>query len=186
MRPLTEREKKTLRLGGIGIGIYLVVFGGMQALKFFDQKRVEYKRLLTEAQGLKREIQLYQDKAAAVKKLMDGFQLDPARLSRTTTVAEASAAIQKTAMGSGVAIASLRESAPRPSSKELATIQMEASGPVPAITGLLGRLKTVGFPLIVETMQVSSDPMRPGMIKMNLTIVILDFDQWKKGEAPNA
>jgi hypothetical protein len=186
MRPLTQREKRTLRLGGIGIGIYLAIFGGLQSFKFFDQKRGEYKRLQSEAQGLKREIQLYQDKATAVKKLMDGFQLDPGRLSRTTTVAEASAAIQKTAMGSGVAIGSIRESAPRASSKELATIQMEASGPVPALTGLLRRLETVGYPLIVETMQINSDPMRPGMIKMNLTIVILDFDQWKKGEVPNA
>ncbi len=186
MRPLTDREKKTLRLGGIGIGIYLLVFGGMHALKIFDQKQVEYKRMLAEAQGLKREIQLYQDKAAVVKKLMDNFQLDPAQLTRTTAVALASAAIQKTAMGSGVAVASIRESAARPSSKELATIQLEASGPVAGLTGLLNRLQTVGYPLLVESMQINSDPMRPGMIKMSLTIVVLDFEQWKKGEGSNA
>lgn len=186
MRPLTPREKRTLRFGGIGIAAYLVLFGGMQVVKSLDSKKTEYQRLVTEGQNLKREIQTYQDKAAAVKKLMDAFNLDPARLSRTTAVAEASAAIQRTAMTSGIAVGSVRESAARPSSKELASIQLEASGPVPAITSLLGRLESVGFPLVVEAVQINADPMRPGAIKMNLTIVILDFDQWKKGAAPNA
>jgi len=186
MRALTDLEKRILRFGGVGVGIYLLVFGGMQTLKFFEQKRSQYNRLVTEAQSLKREIQLYQDKAAAVKKLMDAFNLDPARLSRTTAVAEASAAIQKTATTSGIQVGPVRESPARPASKELASIQMEATGPVPAVTALLGRLETVGYPLILETVQISSDPMRPGAIKMNLTIVIMDFDQWKKGEVPNA
>jgi hypothetical protein len=28
--------------------------------------------------------------------------------------------------------------------------------------------------------------VRPGAVKVNLTIVILDFDQWKKEDAPHA
>ena len=63
---------------------------------------------------------------------------------------------------------------------------MDTTGPVPAITALLGRLESVGYPLIVETVQITADPMRPGQIKMSLTILVLDFDQWKKGETPNA
>ncbi len=186
MRPLTDREQRTLRFGGIGIGIYLLVFGGMQAVKFLEQKRSEYRRQVEEASNLKREIQVYQDKAAGLKKLMEAFNLDPATLSRTTAVAQASAAIQKTAAGSGVMVGPIRESPARPSSKELASIQMEAMGPVPAITALLGRLESLGYPLVVETVQITADPMRPGPVKMSLTILILDFEQWKKAEVPNA
>jgi hypothetical protein len=186
MRTLTDREKRVIRLGAIAIGAYLVLFGGMQTAKFFERKRSEYQKLVKEAQGLRREIQLYDDKAVALKKLMENFNLDPARLSRTTAVAEASAAIQKTAASGGVQVGAVRESPARPSSKELGSIQLETIGPVPALTALLGRLESVGYPLIVETVQITAEPMRPGQVKMSLTILVLDFDQWKKGETPNA
>src|SRR5262249_46164212 len=94
MRALTHSEKRTIRIGAIAVGAYLVLFSGMRTAKFFEHKRVEYQRLVHEAQGLKREIQIYDDKAIALKKIMENFNLDPARLSRTTAVAEASAAIQ--------------------------------------------------------------------------------------------
>ena len=47
-------------------------------------------------------------------------------------------------------------------------------------------LQTLGYPLILDSVQISSDPMRPGMIKLNLTIIILDFEQWKSEETRNA
>jgi len=175
-----------VRVGAIIIVVCLVLFGGSRAFKFFDRKRVEYQQLVKEAKGLKQEIQLYEDKTQAVKRLMESFNLDPARLYRTTAVAEASAAIQKAATSSGIAVGPIRESPARPSSQELASIQMEATGPVPAITALLGRLQTVGYPLVVETVQLTQEASRPGMVKMSLTMVILDFDQWKKGGTPNA
>ena len=186
MRPLTDSEKRTIRFGAIAIGAYVVLFGGMQTAKFFERKRSEYQKLVHEAQGLKREIQIYDDKAIALKKMMENFNLDPARLSRTTAVAEASAAIQKTAAASGVQVGAVRESPARALSKELGTIQMETTGPVPAVTALLARFESVGYPLIVETVQISPEPTRPGQIKMSLTILLLDFDQWKKGDTPNA
>jgi hypothetical protein len=186
MRPLTLSEKRTIRIGAIVIGAYLVLFGGLQTAKFFERKRAEYRKLVNEAQGLKREIQLYDDKAVALKKTMQNFNLDPARLSRSTVVAEASAAIQKTAAASGVQVGAVRETPARASSKELGTIQMETIGPVPAITALLGRFESVGYPLIVDTVQITAEPMRPGHVKMSLTILVLDFDQWKKGDTPNA
>ena len=186
MRSLTDREKRTVRLGAIVIGAYLVLFGGAQTLKFFERKRNEYHKLINEAQGLKREIEIYQDKAVALKKLMENFNLDPARMSRTTAVAEASAAIQRTAASSGIQVGAVRETAGRAANKELGMIQLETTGPVPAITSLLSRLETVGYPLIVDNVQIIAEPMRPGQVKMSLTILVLDFDQWKKEGGPNA
>ena len=40
----------------------------------------------------------------------------------------------------------------------------------------------VGYPLIIDTVQLTPMPM-PGQVKVSLTIVILDFDKW---EAPHA
>ena len=67
--------------------------------------------------------------------------------------------------------------------------------------GFLHRLQTLGYPLVVDALQLTPDTpkpgapsgmqpgvqpgMQPGMLKMSLTIVILNFDQWKE-EKPHA
>ena len=56
---------------------------------------------------------------------------------------------------------------------------------MPAVTTFLSRLDTLGYPMVVDSVQLSPEP-RPGMLKVTLTIIILDFDQWKKEEGPNA
>jgi hypothetical protein len=184
MRTLTDREKRTIRLGAAVIGIYLLLFGGVQVWKFFGKRHSDYQRLLMQAEALKREVRVYEDRALVVKKMMEGFRMDPAKLSRTTVVAEASAAIQKAAQGSGMQLGPVRESAARPSSKELASMQLEGTGPVPAVMGLLSRLESVGYPLVIDSVQLTPD-MRPGQLKVSLTILILDFEQWKKEVQPN-
>ena len=186
MRTLTHQEKRTIRYASVGIGIYLVLFGGFKVWKFFEKQRTDYRQLVTEAQSLKLEVKRYEGKIAVTKKLMETFHLDPAKLTKATVVAEASAAIQKAAKEGGFQLGTVRESPARPSSKELATIQIEGSGPVPATMGLLNRLETCGYPLIIDSVQISSDPMKPGQSKLNLTVIILDFEQLKTTEAPHA
>ncbi len=117
---------------------------------------------------------------------MEEFHLDPAKLSKASAVAEASSAIQKAAAAGGVQGGPIRESPGRSSSKELASIKLEGSGQLPAVTSFLHRLESVGSPLIIDSVQITPDNMRPGMIKLSLTIIILDFEQWKNGEIPNA
>ena len=184
MRTLTDHEKRTVRRAGIGIAIYLVLFGGFEAWKFLEKRRVDYRQMISEAQDLRVKIQTYQAKAITVKKMMEDFHLDPAKLSRDTIVGEASSAIQKAAQSSGVQIGTVRESA-RGSGDEVASMQFEGSGPVPAITGLLNRMQTLGYPLIIDSVQMTPDN-RPGMVKLSLTIVVLDFERWKNPEAPHA
>ena len=65
-------------------------------------------------------------------------------------------------------------------------MQLEGTGPIPAVMTLLHRLETLGYPLIVDSVQITGDATKPGMVKVNLTIIILDFDSWKNAEAPNA
>jgi len=185
MRTLTDHEKRTIRFAVVGISIYLVLFGGVRSWKYLEKKRVDYQHLVKEANGLRKEIQPYEDKALLVKKLMESFRIDPAKLSRASVVGAASDAIQKTAATGGLKLGPIRESPARPSTKELASMQLEGSGPVPAVTTFLHRLENLGYPMIVDSVQLSPEP-RPGMLKLNLTIIILDFEQWKKEEAPSA
>jgi len=192
MRTLTDREKRTIRFGAIGLTAYLVLCGGAQVAQVCQRKCTEYQQLARDSENLQRRLLVYEDKAAALKKLMEGFKLDPASLSRTTVVARASAAIQRAAASEGLQVGPVRESPGRSGSKELASLQMEVAGPVPAVNALLSRLENVGCPVILESVLFTSETARPGLLtrpgllKLNLTLTILDYDEWKKGEAPHA
>lgn len=185
MRTLTESEKRTVRIAGIAIAAYLVCFGGLKAWKWMDAKRQDYKELSAKAEGLKQKIEPYATKAESVSKLMETYRMDPMQLSATSLVADASIAIQRAAGTAGVQLGPIRESAPRKAAKETATIQLEATGPVPSILGFLQRFENLGFPVIIDSIQVHPDPAKPGGLKLTLSVVILDFTQWK-GEAPHA
>jgi hypothetical protein len=185
MAALTHREKRTVRLAAIAITIYLALFFGLRAWKSLEARRSEYQQLSIDAQRLKRDLQPYENRILLAQKLKENFRLEPEKLSRASVVAEASAAIQKAAGSIKVQLGQVRESAARPPAKELVSMQLEGSGPVPAVMAFLHRLETLGYPVIIDSLQISGDA-RPGMIKLNLTIVILDFEQWKKEEMPNA
>ncbi len=182
MRPLTDREKKIIAAAAVVALLCL----GFQGWKLLEKTRADYKSLVVEAQALREKINPYEQRVQVVEKLMAEFHLDPAKLSRQTLVADTSDAIQKAALGSGVALGPVRESHGRASARELATMQIQANGQLPGVLAFLQRLGTLGFPVVVESAQVTSEPMRPGALKLNLTITILDFDQWKKAEVPGA
>lgn len=184
MSTLTDRDKKVIRVAAIGIGIYLVLFFGYGAWAKLDKRRADYQALVKEAQDLRRRIDLSKDKAAHAQKLMEEFRLDPAKLTRDTVVGEASAAIQKMAATAGVGLGQIHEGAARSTSKELRSVQMEGSGQARAVLAFLDRLESVGYPLIIDDVQLTMEPARPGQVKLSLTVVILDFDQWK--EKPHA
>jgi hypothetical protein len=183
MRTLTRSEKRTVSIGVLVVVLYFTLFGGLQGWKSVEKRRTDYQKLRQDADHLKLEIDVYTNRVLRAQKLMEGFQMDPAKLYRTSVVAQASAAIQKAAAMGGMAVGPVRESPARGTSKELISMQLEGSGPVPAVMAFLSRLESVGFPLVIDSVQLTPD-MRPGQLKLSLTLVILDFDQWK--EPPHA
>lgn len=185
MRQLNPHEQRTVRLAAIGISTYLALFCGFLVYKRLAAARADYRGLVTEAVNLRQEIRPYQDKVDHARKLMEGFHMDPMTLARTSLVAQASAAIQKASDEAGMAAGPIRES-PAQTAKDAASIQFETTGPVSAVLALLHSLKSTGFPLIIDSMQLTPDSRRPGSLKLNLTIVILDFDSWKKEAQTNA
>jgi hypothetical protein len=185
MRTLTDQEKRTIRFATIGIGIYLLLFCGFKMWSVLHKQRVEYLKLVADAKELRLKVQTYQSRADSLKRMMEDFHLDPAKLSRETIVGEASSAIQKAATGSGIQVGAVRESASRGSGDEIAIMQFDGSGPVAAVTGLLNRMQSLGYPLMIDSVQITPDN-RPGMLKLNLTIVILNFEKWTNPEATHA
>jgi hypothetical protein len=185
MRTLTTREKRLLRFSSIGIVAYLLLFGGFKGWKALEQQKTDYNHLVASAQAFHQKVLPYESRAEATQKLMEDFKMDPARLARATVVAEASAAIQKVAQSGGVQIGPIRETPGRGTGRELATIQLEGTGQIPSVMGLLHQLERIGYPVIIDSVQITTD-QRPGQLKLSLTLVVLDFDQWKAEEAANA
>jgi hypothetical protein len=186
MRTLTEHEKRTIRLGAMVVGIAFILFFGLRTWKFVEGHRRGYLQLVEAAKKRKLDLLPYKDKADKAKEWMESFRFDPAKLSRATVVAEASAAIQKVAASSGIQVGPIRESPSRGSTREIAQMQFEGSGKVDAVLGLLSQLESIGYPLVVDAVQLNAEPTKPGMVKLTMTILILDFEQWKKTEAPRA
>ena len=184
MPTLTEQEKRTIRLGLVVLGAGLLLAGGLWCVRRLQERGREYRSLLLEAQDVRDEMDRYQDKAAVAQKLMDGFHLDPMTLSRASLVAQASAAIQKASNESGVGLGSIRETPAHPGSREIASIECEGNGQVTAVMAFLYNLERAGAPLIVDSVRITAG--QPGAIKVNLSIVVLDFEQWKAEEPPHA
>lgn len=186
MRTLTSHEKRTIRLAGSALAIYLVLFYGLDGFKRLEAKRRAYQELVQSAQTLKQELRPYENKALLIAQLKERYHLDLAKLSKTTLVAETSAAIQKAAMTGMVQLGPIRETPARSSNKELASMQLEGMGPVPAITAFIHRLQQLGYPLVIDSLQISAEPSRPGALKVNVTLIILDYSQWKPEEGRHA
>jgi hypothetical protein len=184
MRALSTQEKRTVRFAVIAVGAYLILYGGFQVRQFLEARRAEYLQVVKQAQDLKARIQPYEAKVENIKTLMESFHLDPAKLTRATVIGEASAAIQRTAAGSGIQVGQVSEPQSRASSREL-NLVMEGFGPVQSMVGFIHRLETTGYPLVIDSVQINAEASRPGQLRLKLTITILDFEQWK-GEAPRA
>ena len=186
MITISPREKRTIRYATIGISVYLLLFYGIQLVNKMERSRNEYRQLETDIQRMQYDFETYQEKLAKLDKLTRELRVKPSQQSKNSLAAEASSAIQKLALGKGIQPGPIRETPPRPSNKELATIQLESVGPIPAVLQMLNDLHQLGYPLIIDTVQISVDPTKPGMVKANLTIILLDFEQWKKEERRNA
>lgn len=182
MRALNDRERRTLRFGAIGTAIYLVLFFGFQAWKFAEKRRTDYRLLLQEATAWNDKLAVYDEKVRMTRDLMEKFRMDPGKLSRTTLVAQASAAIQQAAMQGGVQLGPVRETPSRGSGRELTGIQLEGMGPAASVLRFLETIGSLGYPLITETLQLSPAPMGPAQVKVSLTLMILDYERWKAGE----
>jgi hypothetical protein len=185
-RQLTLREKRTIRVAAVCVTIYLALLYGPDARNYFKARRQAYDQLVQQARNLRDVIKPYEEKVATATNLMDRFHMDPVKLKRSSVVAEASAAIQQMATSERVAVGPIRETAGRPSAREAGSIQFEGTGPIGGVMDLLHNLERSGFPVIIDAVQFTSDPRTPNGIKVNLSIVVLDFDAWKpKEEKPH-
>ena len=101
-------------------------------------------------------------------------------------VGQASSAIQKAAQAAGVQIGPTKETRGNPKALEFATIQIEGQAPTPAALQFLDGLKTLGVPLVVDSVQLRSAAKAPGQVQFTMNLVVLNYGAWKQGEKSRA
>jgi hypothetical protein len=186
MRALSTQEQRTVRIGIAIVVAYLVLFYGGRGFTKLERDRAAYFQLRGQAQALAQQVNSAAKRGRQVDDLKRQFQMEPDRLSRVTLAAETSAALQKAAQQGGLQLGPVRESSGRSSVRELTSMQLEGSGPVGAVLSFVSRLQTLGYPVVVDSVQLTPDTAKPGTLKLNLTITILDYEQWKTTEGRHA
>jgi hypothetical protein len=186
MLTLSSSEKRTVRLAAIVLGAAFIVLAGQRVWKFFAQQRAAYTNLLAEVKERRAELKPYPGRVQDIQSMMEKFHMDPNTLSRTSVVAEASAAVLKAATAGQVQLGPIRETAARSTGKEIATMQLDCTGKIASVLAFLHKFESIGYPIIVDSVVLTAEPMKPGMLKAHLALVILDFEQWKGEGQPRA
>lgn len=176
---MSPREKRTVLIGSVAIVVYLAVFFGSKSFGGLGAIRADYENQVRAAHTLRAEVDIYKNRAEKLGRLMERSRLDPGKLSTNTVVGQTSAALQQAAMSNGLQLGAIRESVARSNPREIGTIQLDAMGPPIAILNFLARMDKLGFPVLVDSIQYSSDPRGPGMLRLHLNLIVLDFEQWK-------
>lgn len=182
MMKISEREKRTIRLGAIGLGIYLALFYGGSAWNHMQDRRQEYDLLLQKAEKLKVDLLRYETDVLRLEKLRKTFALNPIAVDRETLVSDTSAAIQQSAQSNGVNLIMMHESPGRPSAALLSSMRLEGQGPMQGVIKFLDGLTQLGFPLVLDSVQLTADPKKPGMLKINLEVMVMDYQQFELEE----
>ena len=182
MAPLTERDRRTLRYGAIALAAYLVLFFGVKLWRHLESVRTDYANLVLDAQLMKQQFETYEARRVVLEKLRGASGVDLSKVPKASLVAKTSGAIQQAAVAGGIVIGPVRESPGNANRGELAVMQLEATGPVQGLLTLIQQVQTLGYPVIIDGIQMKPDLRQPGMLKLDVDLVILDLDKWKAGK----
>lgn len=187
MATLTERDKRTLRIGGIILAAYLVLFFGVKGWRSLENSRANYQKLVQDARLLKQRNKTYEIKAEVLNKLRGDSGIELSKLAKSALVAKTSEALQKAAMGGGVKLGPIRESPGNAANGEISMMRLEAVGPVAGVLAFIHEMQSLGCPVLIDALQISSDNRQPGMLKVNVDLVVLDYEKWQqKGKSTHA
>jgi hypothetical protein len=187
MRALSEREKRTVRFGAILVAGYLAVFYGSKGIRVLEEKRAEYRSRVLEAEDLKVSVLRETRKGVELRKLRESLRVRPEELRQETVVGDASAAIGKAAQAAGIQLGPTKETrATAARATEIGSIGIEGQGSIASAIGFIHGLREIGFPIIVDSVQLKTSPGGVGQVAISMNILVLDYAAWKPTEKSRA
>lgn len=168
------------------MAIYLAGFYGLRGVQHLESKLAEYREVSLLAEELNVQVLREKSKSQRLEKLVSAWRIDLQGLGRKTLVGEALAALQSSAQAGGVQLGPLKELPGRSSARELSLLQLEGTGPTGGILQFLNGLSTLGYPLVVDSLQLKTAGKEPGQVSFSLSVAVLDSSGWKKEEKSGA
>ena len=186
MRSLSDREKRTIRIAGILLGSYLVVFVCLKVIGYLEGHRDAYTEARLEARSLHQKMLHEAAKRKRFTKLKAEWNIDFPKLMEKTVVGDARMAIEQTARTCGVGLGFSKETPGRSRVRELAVFKMQGSGKALNVAKFLHCLKTrLGYPLVVDNIHLKAQA-RPGMVSFTFSAALLNYRTWKSPEKSSA
>lgn len=185
MRNLSPRERRTIRVAGIAVLLYLAAFFGFRTWRWLEGVRARASDLRATALEIDTEWLREQSKLRRYQALREKSRLDPSALVKDTLVSAAWEAMESCATARQLQLGPAREAPGRGSAHQLRVFQFDGVGPTQNAMEFLHDLRSLGFPLVVEQITVSTANLPPGQVRLTLTVPLFDYESWK-GAARNA
>ena len=180
MGRLTDRDRRTIKLAGFGLLAYLVLFYGVSTWRYLESCLADHELLRLEASEVGLEVTAELKKWKRFRALREKWTIDLDSLDPKTVVSAAFDAIQTAAGKCGVGLGATQEIARRANAKELRVFQLQGSGATDSVMKFLHNLPRLGYPLVVDRLQVKGVPKKPGMLSVTLSVAILNFEAWQE------
>jgi hypothetical protein len=187
MRTLSEREKRTIRIGAVLVAGYLAIFYGSKGVRILEEKLAAYRSRVQEADDLKVAVLRETNKGVALRKLRESLRVRPEELREETVVGDASAAIGKAAQAAGIQLGPTKETrASAARAMEIASIGIEGQGSISSAIGFIHGLREIGFPIMMDSVQLKASPGGVGQVAISMNIVVLNYAAWQPPEKSRA
>jgi hypothetical protein len=183
VRTLTPREKRTLKIAAVLLGVYLLLFYGSEGVRYLEGKRAEASHLRQRIGRLQLQMQRQESKRRSLTELRRSLGVDVENLDGGDVAAKALASIQETAKTCSVPLGPIKEMEGNPAAGELSRFQLEARGPVKALIGFLHSLYATGYPLTFDQLTWTRQSKKPGNVELSFYVTVLDYAAGKSLEA---
>lgn len=181
MRTLAARERRTLKLAGAFLAIYLLALGATKGWRALDAAHVELAVLEQEALALETEQLRAAQRLRELEQLRTRWSAATTGLDTATVVAGARAAIENAARQLEVQLGPSRESSGSHDGRPAHLIQFEGVATVAATMTLIHTLGTLGYPLAVHRLQLGTTGQEAGKVKLGLQIAVLTLARAEGG-----
>jgi len=185
LKSLSDREKRTIRIAGIALGAYLVLFTAHKVHSALEGERRAYDTLRQEADTLRIRLLKETRKRARLQGLRDHWKLGVDRLALDTVVGDARVAIEKAARACRVGLGFAREAPGRARAHVLAVFQLSGSGKTDAVAKFFDQISRTGYPVLLDTIHLKA-MKAPEMVTFSFSVSLVDYVNWTAPEGSRA
>lgn len=177
MRPLNDREKRLIRIMGIAVGIYLVLFYGRGLVASFEETRERYELTSLQAQTVNTKILREVKKHKQLAKLRERYPVAFDALAEPTVVGDARVALEKLARACGCSLRITKELAARSRTNEHCVFQVSGGGKASSVAKLMHNLAHSSYPYSLENVEIKASK-KAEMLTYSFTLALLRYDTW--------